>query len=71
MNQYMVAEKYSSRIAEVEAERAELVDVLRLLYGAQNGPPLLRKKDLEFWDNAMSRAGVLLLKHEKKEATNG
>lgn len=51
------------RIAELEIEKAELVDALRELADRQNGPPLVR--DAAKWEAAMAQAYAVLAKHER------
>lgn len=46
--------------AAKDAEIARLRDALQDLCDAQNGPPLHTKRDIEFWEEAMSKARNLL-----------
>ena len=60
----MTVEQMAGRIAELEADKVELVDALRELCDRQNGPPLVR--DAAAWEAAMARAYAVLAKHERE-----
>lgn len=52
----------------LEKENAALRSALQNLYDAQNGPPLLRKKDKDAWEAAMAEAERLLKQRDSVPA---
>lgn len=53
----------AAEIARLEAEKAEILDALRLLFDEQNDAPLEKRR--EQWEYAYKIAGVILKKYEK------
>lgn len=56
-------EQNAAEIARLEAEKAEIMGALRLLFDEQNDAPLEKRR--EQWEYAYKIAGVILKKYEK------
>ena len=54
------ADALAARVAELEAEKAELTDALQCLYDEQQGPPLELPRHKASWQAAMDKASKLL-----------
>ena len=54
------ASRLAARVAELEAEKAELTDALQCLYDEQQGPPLELPRHKASWQAAMDKASKLL-----------
>lgn len=62
--------KSQMAFCRLHAAARDLCEALRLLYDAQNGPPLLAPRHVEFWNAAMAAAKTALAKAEGKEPTD-